>query len=138
MHSTFVPDDALMATPSVRFGPDGTPPEPRSELTSLGSPETYYDLFRSRHEPELYCAVPKGRPRPAFVYSDRWLSVGHTNEAAPALLGFNREAARAGVRLNGFYLFVAFGGAQKADADGGDGLPWLPRKGQAQPAQNAP
>jgi hypothetical protein len=89
---------------------------------SLGTSGFPYDLFRSRHEPELYCAVPEGQPRPAFVYSDRWLPVGRMDEAAPAPLGFDRKAARIAVRFNGFYLFVAFDGVPGVPADSAGGL----------------
>ncbi len=94
MHSTFVPDEALTPTRPILFGPDGPSPKPRSGVASLGTPEIRYDLFRSRHEPELYCAVPEGRPGPAFVHSDRWLPVGRVDEAAATPLGFDRKAAK--------------------------------------------
>ena len=129
MHRTFVPDEALTPTCSILLRPGGPPPKPRSEVTSLGTPGTRYDLFRSRHEPEFCCAVPEGRPGPVFVHSDRWLPVGRMDEAAPVPLGFDRKAARAAVRINGFYLFVAFDGVQRPHADSADGRPWrLPRR----------
>lgn len=123
MPCTFVPDEALTPTRPILFGPDGPPPEPRGEVTSLGTPGIRYDLFRSRHEPELYCAVPEGRPGPAFVHSDRWLPVGRMAEAASVPLGFDRKVARVAVRINGFYLFVAFDGVQRPHADSADGPP---------------
>jgi hypothetical protein len=124
MHSTFVPDEALTLTRPILFGPDRPSPEPRSESMSLGTPGTRYDLFRSRHEPELYCAVPEGRPGPAFVHSDRWLPVGRMDEAAATPPGFDRKAARVAVRFNGFYLFIAFDGVPSVHADSAGGLPW--------------
>jgi hypothetical protein len=129
MHSTFVPDEALTLRRPILFGPDDLSPGPRSGMTSLGTPGARYDLFRSRHEPELYCAVPEGRPGPAFVHSDRWLPVGRLDEATPAPLGFDRKAARTAVRFNDFYLFIAFDGVPGVHADSADGLPLgLPRK----------
>jgi hypothetical protein len=129
MHSTFVPDEALTLTRPTLFGPHDLSPEPRSGMTFLGTLGTRYDLFRSRSEPELYCAVPEGRPRPVFVHSDRWLPVGRMDEAAPTPLGFDRKAAEVAVRFNGFYLFVAFNGVPSAHANGAGGLPWrLPQK----------
>jgi hypothetical protein len=46
------------------------------------------------------------------------------DEAGPTPLGFDREAARIGVRLNGFYVFVAFSPISGLRSDGADGLPW--------------
>ena len=101
MHRTLVPDEAL--TPARPHSKPQT-----SRLGSLSIPPTRYGLFRSRHEPELYCAVPEDRPAPAFLNSESWRVAGQLAEADPMPLGFDREAARVGVRLNGFYLFVAF------------------------------
>jgi len=98
VHSTFVPDEVLTHTRPIVIDPAN----PHSE------PQSRYDLFRQQHEPGLYCAVPKGQPAPAFLQSDQWKAAGEMDAAGPAPLGFDREAARTGVRLNGFYLFVAF------------------------------
>jgi hypothetical protein len=46
------------------------------------------------------------------------------DEAGLTPLGFDREAARIGVRLNGFYVFVAFSPIPGLRSDGADGLPW--------------
>jgi hypothetical protein len=123
MHSTFVPDEALTLRRPILFGPDDLSPASQSGMTSLGTPETRYDLFRSWHEPELYCAVPEGRVGPAFVHSDRWLPVGRMDEATPAPLGFDRKAARIAVGFNGFYLFVAFDGVPGVHTDSAGGMP---------------
>lgn len=102
---------------------------PWSGVTSVGATEIHYALVRSRHEPELYCAAPEGRPEPAFVHFDRWLPVGRMDEADATLLSFDRKAARVAVRFNGFYLFVGFDGRRRPDADSADGPPWRgPRK----------
>jgi hypothetical protein len=109
MPSTFVPDEPSAPTYPLRGDPasrHSESPTGRSEGPST-SP-IRYDLFRSRDEPELYCAVPENRPAPAFLGSEPWQVAGRLAEADPMPLGFDREAARIGVRLNGFYLFVAF------------------------------
>jgi hypothetical protein len=70
-----------------------------------------YNLFRNRCHPELICAVPEDRPVPGFVGAEQWAFEQplRPKEARPS--GFDSEAARAGVRFNGFYLFQAFAAA---------------------------
>ncbi len=109
MPSTLVPDERLTPTHPLRG--DSATRHSESPTGRSGCPSTSqmrYDLFRSRHEPELYCAVPEDRPGPAFLNSESWRVAGKLAEADPMPLGFDREAARVGVRLNGYYLFVAF------------------------------
>ncbi len=109
MPSTFVPDEALPPPHPLRGDPTtrhSKAPARRSEF--LSTSQIRYDLFRSRHEPELYCALPEDWPTRAFIQSDQWQVAGRIDEADPMPLGFAREAARIGMRLNGFYLFVAF------------------------------
>ena len=65
-----------------------------------------YDLFRREDKPDLYCAVPEDRAVPVFLRGDHWACAGRITEAA-ALPGFRGDLARSGVRLNGFYLFMA-------------------------------
>ena len=65
-----------------------------------------YNLFRHADKPDLYCAVPEDRAVPSFLRGDHWAFVGRITRAAP-LPGFQEEQARSGVRLNGFYLFMA-------------------------------
>jgi hypothetical protein len=136
MHRTFVPDEALLSTRSILIDPakrHSKSPAGRSEF--LGTPRIRYDLFRSRHEPELYCAVPENRPSPAFIQLDQWQAAGQMDEATPAPLGFNREAARIGIHLNGFYLFVAFSPIPALKSDRTDHPPLRPaRKVRAQAA----
>jgi hypothetical protein len=56
-------------------------------------------------------------------------------EADPTPLGFDREAARIGVRLNGFYLFVAFSSIPGLRSDSADRPPRrLVQDGSAQSA----
>ena len=135
MHSTFVPDKVLTHPRLIRVDPANPHSEPRSGPMAFAVSQTRYDLFRRRHEPELYCAVPKGRPAPAFLGSDRWQAAGEIDEAGPVPLGFDREAARIGVRLNGFYLFTAFSPVPGLRLDRADRPPWrLAQDGSAQSA----
>jgi hypothetical protein len=69
-------------------------------------PSPTYTLFRRADKPDLYCAVPEDRAVPTFLRGDHWAFVGRISEAE-ALPGFQEEQARSGVRLNGFYLFMA-------------------------------
>ena len=64
-----------------------------------------YNLFRRPDRAELVCAVPEDRPVPAFISAPSWEFVGRVNEGAIGSLSFNREAAHASVKFNGFYLF---------------------------------
>jgi hypothetical protein len=125
MRRTFVPGEPLTPTRPIWLDaahPHSEPPTSRSEF--LGTSPTCYALFRSQHEPELYCAVPQDWPAPSFLQSDRWQAAGQMDEAGLTPLGFDREAARIGVRLNGFYVFVAFSPIPSLRSDGADGLPW--------------
>ena len=66
-----------------------------------------YNLFRSRQQPDLLCAVPEDRPLPGFLRWEQWTYERplRAPDARPA--GFHPRAASAGVRFNGFYLFQA-------------------------------
>ncbi len=135
MHSTFVPDEVLTHTRPIRVDSANPHSEPQSGLKALAAFQSRYDLFRQQHEPELYCAVPKGRPAPAFLQSDQWKAAGEMDAAGPTPLGFDREAARIGVRLNGFYLFVAFSPIPGLRSDSADRPPRrLVQDGSAQSA----
>jgi hypothetical protein len=70
-----------------------------------------YNLFRNRCLPELVCAVPEDCPVPDFIASERWMYAQslRPQEARPS--GFDVQAANAGVRFNGFYLFHAIAAA---------------------------
>lgn len=126
MHRAFVPDEVLTRTRPTRVDGVNPPAEPRSRSKALAASQTRYDLFRRRHEPELCCAVPKGQPAPAFLQPDLWQDAGEMDEAGPTPLGFDREAAKIGVRLNGFYLFAAFSPLPDLRSDGADRPPWRP------------
>jgi len=69
-------------------------------------PSPSYNLFRREDKPDLYCAVPEDQTVPSFLRGEHWAFVGRIKQAA-ALPGFQEEQARSGVRLNGFYLFMA-------------------------------
>lgn len=66
-----------------------------------------YNLFRSTQPDGLVCAVPEDRSLPPFVVAPQWKFSGRVNERETPL-GFDRKAARTGVRFNGFYLFASF------------------------------
>jgi hypothetical protein len=64
-----------------------------------------YNLFRSRLEPDLVCAVPEDRPVPTFIKAPNWTYSGRTDAVAQG--AFDPETARTAVRFNGFYLLSA-------------------------------
>lgn len=67
-----------------------------------------YNLFRSRCETGLYCAVPEDRIVPRFLTGNLWEFSGKADQKILAPVGFNSAAAATGVRFNGFYLFEGF------------------------------
>ncbi|MGJ3263701.1 MAG: hypothetical protein ACFE0R_10745 [Salinarimonas sp.] len=77
----------------------------RNEPNAEGDPA--YNLFRRRDEPQLYCAVPEHYPVPSFIMGEAWDFGGRLDNAAAAPLGFHADAARHGVELSGYYLFLA-------------------------------
>ena len=64
-----------------------------------------FNLFRHKLTPDLLCAVPEDYPVPGFLNASTWSFAGAVGEAAYALAELNWNAAMAGVRLSGFYLF---------------------------------
>ncbi len=64
-----------------------------------------YNLFRRKNQEELACAVPVDRPLPTFLTDTLWEFGGTTEDKPFCSWVFNREAADASVRYNGFYLF---------------------------------
>jgi hypothetical protein len=66
-----------------------------------------YNLFRSTKPDGLVCAVPEERSVPPFVVGPHWQFGGRISDKETPL-GFDRRAAVAGVRFNGFYLFASF------------------------------
>jgi broad specificity phosphatase PhoE len=67
-------------------------------------PMPAYNVFRSKRLDELCCAVPEGRAVPRFVTEPAW-EFDRKLDPAAAPRGFDRDAAKVGVRFNGFYLF---------------------------------
>jgi len=67
-----------------------------------------YNLFRSMGTEAFYCAVPEHRSVPPFLHGPSWEFSGKVAEGAGRPLGFNRRAAEAGARFNGFHLFPCF------------------------------
>jgi hypothetical protein len=66
-----------------------------------------YNLFRSTQPDGLVCAVPEERSVPPFVTGPHWQFGGRISDKETPL-GFDRKAAKTGVRFNGFYLFASF------------------------------
>ena len=66
-----------------------------------------FNLFRRKREADLACAVPEDCPVPGFLDPSTWEYVGTLREPTTPLPGFNRRAAEASIRFNGFYLFEA-------------------------------
>jgi hypothetical protein len=64
-----------------------------------------YNLFRRADRVELVCAIPEDRPVPDFVQGPAWQFSGRVEGATIGSSSFNREAAEASVRYNGFYFF---------------------------------
>ena len=95
-----------------------------SENAPLATDVLYpaYNLFRRKQEPHVLCAVPEDRPEPSFIDLRRWEFAGKMEEPATVPLGFNKETAALGVRLNGYYLFEAFSAVRKRPAI------WLSRR----------
>lgn len=65
-----------------------------------------YNLFRSRRRPDLLCAVSEDYPVPAFLGGHGWDFAGTVDTLLAAPPGFEVDAARVGMRLNGYYLFT--------------------------------
>jgi hypothetical protein len=79
----------------------------RPALAALGSAKyrPAFNLFRHKLKPHLVFAVPEDYPVPRFIEGGTWEFAGKVSEPTTAPPGFNRKAAEAGVRFNGFYLF---------------------------------
>jgi hypothetical protein len=88
--------------------------------TSKSADDPAYNLFRRRNEPELYCAVPEHYPVPGFILGDAWDFGGRLDNPAGAPGGFDPEAARHGVRLTGYYLFLTDAGMLRPPRAAGD------------------
>jgi hypothetical protein len=64
-------------------------------------------LFHRINKPDLCCAAPHDAPMPAFLRKPGWEFVEVFDENSPPS-GFNADAARYSVQLQGFYVFHAF------------------------------
>jgi hypothetical protein len=67
-----------------------------------------YNLFRSKGANALVCAVPEERTVPGFLTGRTWEFGGRLDGHRAIPLGFDKRAAAAAVRFNGFYLFADF------------------------------
>ena len=79
----------------------------RSSAPSYGTYRPTFNLFRRKRETDLVCAVPEDCPVPGFLDPSTWEYFGTLREPTTPLPGFNRRAAEASIRFNGFYLFEA-------------------------------
>ena|SRR5690242_8951727 len=94
-------------------GMEQTRTSQRPSRESIAVSSTYM-LFQRRRTPDLYCAVPEDHPLPGFLSTGEWEGVGRVAEAQPTPPGFRVHQARSGMRLNGFYLFMAGASASRS------------------------
>jgi hypothetical protein len=78
------------------------------ESARQGADDCAYNLFRNKCLPDIVCAVPENHPVPHFIDSERWAFEQSLRSPEASPPGFDSQAARTGVRFNGFYLFYAF------------------------------
>lgn len=111
MPSTFVPEEGL--PPPYPLQGDPTTRHSKAQarrLEFLSTSQIRYDLFRSRHEPELYCALPEDwRHRqlnglsqvcPSWIIGSE--PSGDVRHLGPDLKGLSAgEAMISGVRIRG-------------------------------------
>lgn len=64
-----------------------------------------YNLFCLKSVRGLCCAVPETSAVPRFLSAERWTFDGRLDDGSQTPVGFDDQAALAGVRFNGFYLF---------------------------------
>ncbi len=62
-------------------------------------------IYRHTGADGLFCAVPQGRARPAFVRDKAWVFVGLSTAERPRPDGFDEDAARSASQTQGFYPF---------------------------------
>ncbi len=79
------------------------------QLPRSASLERSYNLFRRKHERDLYCAVPEDCPVPVFIDGEQWEYAMTVIGPRGTPLGFKQAAALSGCSNNGFYLFYAHG-----------------------------
>lgn len=73
-----------------------------------------YNLFRNKHYPDIFCAVPEIRCVPNFITGKAWIFDSKIADLTQLPPGFDQGAARTAVRFNGFYLFQQTGTKRKA------------------------
>jgi hypothetical protein len=64
-----------------------------------------YNLFLHKLDLGLCCAVPQDEPVPAFI-GGGWELGAVLSQTTGLPRDFNRHAAQAAIRLNGYYLFA--------------------------------
>lgn len=76
---------------------------------SGGNPMRSYNLFCSKANEGIVCAVPEEYAVPGFVTERAWAFGGKVDGPASQPTGFDGRAAETAVRFNGFYLFQSDG-----------------------------
>lgn len=66
-----------------------------------------YNLFASKADVGVRCAIRLDRPVPSFLNGEEWEYTGLLTDAASAPRDFNATAARSAAGLPGYYLFTA-------------------------------
>lgn len=80
------------------------------------APHPPYNLFSRKDAPDLYCAVPEDRPVPSFIDCD-WQFKGSLASSQRVPGGFIPPVAAAGVRMNGYYVFMRYDALPSPDDD---------------------
>jgi hypothetical protein len=70
-----------------------------------------WNLFRRRHEVDLWCAVPSDHSVPGFLFSGEWGFGGVSQLPDSEFRKLQDPEARWAVQWNGFYLFMCFSAA---------------------------
>jgi hypothetical protein len=66
-----------------------------------------YQLFASRTDEGVLCAVRQDRDVPSFLHGEGWAFSGVLADLNAAPADFDLKAAQAGSALMGYYLFLA-------------------------------
>ena len=75
-----------------------------AHLTQLSSP---YQLFASRRDIGVCCAVRQDRTMPRFLADETWEFRGCIADATQVPVDLNLRVAQASINLMGYHLFVA-------------------------------
>lgn len=70
-------------------------------------PTQLYNVFASRLEPAIQCAIAQGRPVPCFIQAEAWAFTGTVRPSDPSPHGFRHRRAEDATRIVGFYLYYA-------------------------------